>query len=230
MRFLFNGKYAPLTDGIAFIDAPIEDVVKGRIKWAEETNFSPVFHKVIEVNSGFEDLLIKSLPFFYPAKQIFFETRSKWIGFIENNFRTEVHHAAVIARYAGGEKNVAGEAWLSNYGKTINGWGGGTFSYMEKGRFIRHLMLSDQDRWQFDQSGEPFPFEDLEKYKEKFARNRFTPEMLDKYLKEFGIDFFNEDFYMPPGSKAYIIEEVRPPYPNEKPISLEARRKELNYF
>lgn len=227
MKFLFNGKYAPLTDGIAFIDAPVDNVLETIIDRFE--NKLKIKTKTSKVTTCFEDLLINSLPFMLPRKIIIFETKNKWTGFIQNNLRTEVHHADVIASSIN-VKIVAGEAWLSNYGKTINGWGGGTFSYMEKGRFIRHLMLSDQDRWQFDQSGEPLPFEDLEKYKEKFARNRFTPEMLDKYLKEFGIDFFNEDFYMPLGSKAYIIEEVRPPYPNEKPISLEARRKELNYF
>lgn len=227
MKFVFNGKYAPLTDGIAFIDAPIEDVLDDIIKRSE--NKLKIKTKTIKVTTCFEDLLMNSLPFFYPSKEIIFETKSKRIGYIQNGFRTEVHNADSIASRLN-VKVIAGEAWLSNYGKTINGWGGGTFSYMEKGRFIRHLMLSDQDRWQFDQSGEPFPFEDLEKYKEKFARNRFTPEMLDKYLKEFGIDFFNEDFYMPPGSKAYIIEQIRDPYPNEVPTTLEARRKELNYF
>jgi hypothetical protein len=90
-------------------------------------------------------------------------------------------------------------------------------------------MISDQDRWEFDNHGEPFPFEDLKKYKEKLARNRFTPEMLDKYLKEFGREFFNEDFYMPQGSKAYIIERITPPCENEMPVSLEEMRKHLKY-
>jgi hypothetical protein len=91
------------------------------------------------------------------------------------------------------------------------------------------MMLSDQDGWEFDNYGEPLPFEDVEKYKEKFARNRFTPEMLDTYLNECGIDFFNEDFYMPHGSKAYIIEQVRLPFENEVPMSLEEMRKECMY-
>lgn len=229
MKFLFDGKYAPLTDGIAFIDAPIDDVLEGFLKWVEE-KLSCKDRKVINLTAGFEKVIERSLPFLYPAKELFFETKSKWTGFIQNNRRTEIGHAQVIARYTSGNSVVAGEAWLSNYGRLVNGWGGGTFHYFHKDELKRYLMLSDQDRWEFDQSGEPFPFEDLERYKEKYARNRFTPEMLDKYLKEFGIDFFNEDFYMPPGSKAYIVEQIRDPYPNEKPISLEERRKELNYF
>ena len=120
-------------------------------------------------------------------------------------------------------------AWPSKYKRVVNGWGGGVFTYCEGDDQIRHLMLSDQDRWEFDNYGAPLPFEEVEKYREKFARNRFTPEMLDKYLKEFGIDFFNEDFFMPPGSKAYIIEQVRPPYENEKPMSLEEMRKSCMY-
>ena len=81
------------------------------------------------------------------------------------------------------------------------------------------------DKWDFGTGGEPLPFEETEKYSEKLARNRFTPEMLDRYLKHFGIDFFNENFYMPEGSKAYLFELKRDLYANEKEMTLEQARK-----
>ena len=226
MKFLFNGKYAPLTDGIAFIDTSIENVLKwNRVRIEELLHIKT---NIIELKTSFENILLMGLPFLYPAKEILFETKSKWTGFIQNSHRTEVGHAGFIS-----DKTdsfiVSGEAWLSNYGKKVNGWGGGSFCYFEKGAMKRYIMLSDQDKWDFDQSGKIFPFEETEKYKERFARNRFTPEMLDRYLKTFGVEFFNEDFYMPQGSKAYIVEQVRKPYPNEISTSLEERRKELNY-
>jgi hypothetical protein len=228
MRFLFNGKYAPITDGMAFIDAPINEIVIAYYQWVKEY-LTPKERYQVEYKGNFENLLQKSLPFGYPWKDIFFETNSKWTGFYQNIGRTEIGHASVVGKYANAQV-IGAEAWTSKYKRVVNGWGGGAF-YLFKGRdLLRHMMLSDQDGWEFDNYGEPLPFEDVEKYKEKFARNRFTPEMLDKYLKEFGIDFFNEDFYMPPGSKAYIIEQVRPPYnENDKPMSLEEMRKRLMY-
>lgn len=228
MRFLFDGKYAPLTDTMCFIEAPIATVVTSLYKWVEDMTVPNKKRSQREYIGSFEGLLIKSLPFEYPEKDIFFETKSKWTGFYQNSRRTEINHAKVIGRYANAPV-IGAVAWLSNYGRIINGWGGGVFSLYKGRDLVRHLMLSDQDPWEFDNYGEPFPFEDIEKYTEKFIRNRFTPEMLDKYLKEFGIDFFNENFYMPAGSKAYIIEQVRPPYENEKPMSLEEMRKEYMY-
>ena len=84
-------------------------------------------------------------------------------------------------------------------------------------------------KWEFDQSGTPLPFENTEKYKEKLARNRLTPEILQQYLLHYGIDFFNDDFYMHEGSKAYIIEYIRNKYDNEEPKTLHKRRIELKY-
>ena len=228
MKFLFDGKYAPLTDGMAFIEAHIEDVVKAFYRWIENITMPDKKTSKQKHEGTFEALLIKSLPFKYPWKDIFFETKSRWTGFYQNIGRTEISHASVVGRYANAQV-IGAEAWISDHGRKVNGWGGAF--YLFKGNdLIRHMMLSDQDRWEFDNFGEPFPFEDVEKYKEKFIRNRFTPEMLDKYLKEFGIDFFNEDFYMPPGSTAYIIEQIRPPYnENDKPMSLEEMRKRKMY-
>jgi hypothetical protein len=53
--------------------------------------------------------------------------------------------------------------------------------------------------------------------------------MLQRYLLHYGIDYFNDDFYMPEGSKAYIIEYVRDPYENEESKTLHQRRIELKY-
>ena len=229
MRFLFDGKYAPLTDGMAFIDAPIEEVIKAFYRRVEDITFPDKNTCQQKHEGSFEELLLKTLPFKYPRKEIFFETKNKWTGFYQNIWRTQIDQAALIGKHANAQV-VGAEAWISDHGRKVNGWGGGAF-YLFKGYdLVRHLMLSNQDGWEFDNFGKPFSFEDVEKYKEKFARNRFTPEMLDKYLKEFGIDFFNEDFYMPPGSNAYIIEWVRPPYnENDRSISLEEMRKEYMY-
>lgn len=94
MKFLFNGKYAPLTDGIVFIDTSIEHVLKwSRVRIEELLHIKT---NTIELETSFEKILLKGLPFFYPQKEIIFETKSKWVGFIQNNLRTEVAHAGFI--------------------------------------------------------------------------------------------------------------------------------------
>ena len=46
---------------------------------------------------------------------------------------------------------------------------------------------NDGGRWIFEQSGEPFPFEQTESFSERRKRDRFTSEMLITYLGELGI-------------------------------------------
>lgn len=46
---------------------------------------------------------------------------------------------------------------------------------------------SNDGRWSFGSSGEPFDFEEVERYSERRIRDRFTPEMLERYLIALGI-------------------------------------------
>jgi len=56
-------------------------------------------------------------------------------------------------------------------------------------------VAKDGDRWAFDQSGEPFAFERLDRYTLARKRDRFTREMLIAYLAEFGLAPFSDSFY-----------------------------------
>jgi len=58
----------------------------------------------------------------------------------------------------------------------------------------------------FSQTGEPFPFEKPEQYKARKVRDRFTLEMMKDLLKHLGLEPFQEDFYMPPGNVAWMVE------------------------
>ncbi len=213
---------------MSFLKTPIDKAIKAYEQWSAD-QVNPFVKRKTEFLGNFEHLLMESLPFTYPRRDIFFEAKNDWIGHY-TNLNTTTYAADNVARRLN-TTIIRASAWPSDCGRSVNGWGGGEFSLWEGNVYelTRHLMLSNQDRWEFDSHGEPFPFEDVEKYKEKFARNRFTPEMLDKYLKEFGIDFFNESFFMPQGSKAYIMEYIRPPFENEKPMSLEEMRKRCMY-
>ena len=54
---------------------------------------------------------------------------------------------------------------------------------------------NDGGRWVFDESGEPFPFEQLDQYMLPRKRDRFTRELLAEYLAEFDLDPFSDSFY-----------------------------------
>jgi hypothetical protein len=49
--------------------------------------------------------------------------------------------------------------------------------------------------------------------------------MLDRYLKEFGISAFDEDFYLPPGKgDGVLLEKVGPTLPEVTEYTLEQAR------
>ncbi len=62
------------------------------------------------------------------------------------------------------------------------------FEYYRAGLEQRHVYAAnDGGKWRFGAAGDPFPFEDLQRYGTQPLRNRFTHEMLLAYLNALGI-------------------------------------------
>ncbi len=77
--------------------------------------------------------------------------------------------------------------------------------------YVRTLYaMNDGGRWAFGQSGEPFPFEKQEQYQARRVRDRFTFDMLEEYLRQLGLSPFEEDFYLPEGVPAWLVEKEGP--------------------
>jgi hypothetical protein len=94
--------------------------------------------------------------------------------------------------------------------------------------FVRTVSaLNDGGPWIFDQSGEPFPFERLEQYQARRVRDRFTFDMLREYLHHLGLSPFEEDFYLPHGAPAWLVEKTGPVVPTHKEYTLAQVRENL---
>jgi len=85
--------------------------------------------------------------------------------------------------------------------------------------------MNDGGRWVFGQSGEPFPFEKLEHYQARRVRDRFTFDMLKDYLRHLGLSPFEEDFYLPAGAPAWLVEKTGPVVPAHKEYTLAQARE-----
>jgi hypothetical protein len=75
---------------------------------------------------------------------------------------------------------------------------------------------NDGGKWTFDQSGVPFGFEDVASYSAFRKRDRFTREMLERYLAAFDLYPFDENFYTV-GAAAPAIVLERPAHSSEPP-------------
>jgi hypothetical protein len=87
----------------------------------------------------------------------------------------------------------------------------------------RSISVAFEGRWKFDANGEPLECEQLERYKGREIRDRFTPEMLQEYLSSFGIHFFSDDFYDVPQA-AYLLFKEGPCAPGLTEYSLAEAR------
>jgi hypothetical protein len=65
------------------------------------------------------------------------------------------------------------------------------------------IAMDDGDRWIFNLIGAPLPFEEVEQYRQRIKRKRFTEKMFYEYLEALGVPYDEE----PVWSEAVVIEQ-----------------------
>jgi hypothetical protein len=226
MRFHYNGEIAPLMEVVFFVDADAEILANIMFEGAKKNPHPNISVEKKYLTGSLKDVILQTMPYLYPKKILFIPTKSNFTAYTNNDMDVESGARYIVAKQLN-KKVINVIVYINMFGKVVNGWGGGVFSYYSEDYHNpkRLLELSWDGKWGFHQYGEPLPFEEIDKYKEKSAKDRFTPEMLDDYCKHFGIDFFNEDFYMPQGSRSIMIQYNFKDLKGNKPISLEEHRE-----
>ncbi len=69
------------------------------------------------------------------------------------------------------------------------------FCHIGKEHEKRLVRVMQDPRWDFYEIGEPFPFEQTEKYKERIKKKRLTNDMILDYAEAMGYDVRNPDFW-----------------------------------
>lgn len=238
MRLLDN-RYAPITSEIGFLECPSSKAAGAFQDWESpllaERGMRLNRREVAgDLPARIEHLL--PLTSGEARRYLFLPTASTWTAYLDNGSNgTDVFSAVSFLATRIGcrglravsvphtiRKTPTGE--LGRYGATILE----VYSPDSTGCHFLNIRRSisaanDGGRWRFDANGETLPFERLEWYKARQIRDRFTPEMLDEYLQNFGIQLFSPDFYnvqepgyligkegpCPVGSKTFSLEDVR---------------------
>lgn len=78
------------------------------------------------------------------------------------------------------------------------------FHYMPANGKERYVHVMQNPRWEFWESGEPLPFEQTERYKERIKKKRLTNEMLLDYLLALDWDLRSPDFWKSDGDTCYF--------------------------
>ncbi|MFL5349967.1 MAG: hypothetical protein ACJ8AT_34760 [Hyalangium sp.] len=219
---LLEDRWAPVTSEMGFLELGAEQAAQAFATW-ERRLLTPrgITVEELPITGTLEQVLSRLLPLSGGEIQrdLFIPTRSAWTAYVSNQW-TGTDAASPMSYMA---------RWLSirclrvvavphTLRKHQGGRYGGVmldvFGPKQPGKlnnYVRAIeVANDGGRWVFVQSGEPFPFEQVERYQARKVRDRFTFEMLQDYLRHLGLSPFEEDFYMPPGTRAWLIQKTGP--------------------
>jgi hypothetical protein len=199
---LYDDRYAPITSEIEFLECDAKTAADAFQQWQQPIQSGRgVRLNRRELIGDFTSKLESLMPLTsHEARRfLFLPTTSKWTAYIENGWRgndvSAVSHLSRAMRCRAiravsvphtMRKTPTGE--LGRYGATIfevYAADSSGCSFLNVQRSVD--AANDGGRWKFGANGQPFAFEDLERYKARQIRDRFTPEMLDEYLRHFGI-------------------------------------------
>ncbi len=236
---LFDDRYAPVTSEIGFLECDAKTTADAFQEWQLPIQSGRGVR--LDRREVVGDLPTK-VEYLLPLTSVearrflFFPSASNWTAYLDSGWRgTDVFSTvSYLATKIGCRgiravsvphtmrKTPTGE--LGRYGATIlevYAVDSSNCSFLNIRRSIS--AANDGGRWRFDANGEPLDFEQLDRYKARQIRDRFTPETLDEYLRNFGITFFSPDFYnvAQPG---YLISKDGPCAPGLKEYSLEEAR------
>jgi len=213
---LFEDRWAPVTSEMGFLEKDAEQAARFFTAWKQGLDAPRgITLEMRPVVGSLEQLLVALLPLSATEDQryLFIPTRSPWAAYVTNGWTgTDASsRMSYMAKAMGcrglrvvavphtlkGDKGRYGAVILAMYGPRQTHW-------LNTVRSI--TAANDGGPWVFSQTGEPFPFEKPEQYKARKVRDRFTLEMMKDLLKHLGLEPFQEDFYMPPGSVAWMVE------------------------
>jgi hypothetical protein len=232
---LLEDRWAPVTSDMGFLEMEAERAARAFASWQGRLAAPRgIAVGVYPLSGPLEQVLSALLPLSGGEKQrhLFIPTRSVWTAYVDNGYRgTDAMSAmSYMAQTLGcrgmrvgavphtlrEDKGRYGIVALEVYGPRQTDW----LNYL---RTV--YAMNDGGRWDFGQFGEPFPFEKLEQYQARKVRDRFTFDMLKEYLLHLGLSPFQEDFYLPPGSSAWIVEKTGPIMSSQKQYTLAQARE-----
>lgn len=236
LKPLYNDALAPITTEVGFLQCGVEKAASIFFNWHTKICY-PLGQTVDTQNligPSLDILLKKLLPLTdLHLRFLFVPTKTNWTAYFDNGWRGA--DPASVTSYLAEEIGCLGirAAWEPHTLKGDHGqFGAAVFEVYDRPNPILNVrrsvaLIHDGYKWDFETSGEPFPFEQTERYKARRKTDRFTPEMLDTYLKELGIDAFSEDFYFATKQNPAKLISTKGAIPKSvKQYSLEAARED----
>src|SRR5688572_3363288 len=185
---VFGGDLWPLGDAVAFVDLPLEEAVGAYRDWGSGWESPP---KLVDLGSRpIMELLRELLPLQMPYKRrLLVGTDSGWTAVFDNSRGGDPFPSTYLARQRARRAVVATHkprSQTTHPATQFHLFGPNGKPPLMYERTI-DAGVFDEERWRFDASGTVQPFEDTAAYTQRLIRDRFTREMLLRYLMAMGI-------------------------------------------
>lgn len=190
-------KWHPVTSDFGLIQAPLERLLPEFENW--HSSFGTKYART-EIATSLADAFDALLPLAASKmRRLFVATRSNWVACFQNGIQGSdpfpamsylaVRMGVLAMRLCCTPQHAAYPATIWEVYAPESLGGGSPLGYR---RSI--AAANDGGRWVFEESGERYPFEQVERYAVRRKGDRFTAEMLRAYLLHFGIELFTDDF------------------------------------
>lgn len=212
-------EWHPVTEDFGLVHAPVAKVVDELRAWHGDIGITYTHSEITEsLEAGFKALLPLSNG---KRRWLVVNTRSGWTACFQNGIQGSdpsppmtvlaVRLNVLAMRVCSTPPGAMwpGVAWEVYATEQLGG---------EPVTASRRAIcaLNDGGRWRFFESGAPYDFEETGAYAARQKKDRFTHQMLERYLSHFGLFPFVDDFYdVQSCSPAVMLE--RPPRQNEPP-------------
>jgi len=203
---LLDGRYAPISDAIGFLEADFTQVVAADARWRASLGG----YRGRSVNGALPRLLDALLPLTGPlVRYVWVETTGPWTAYFDNFVLGSDTFGPVsyLAQQLGcrgvaigcreGTARRGAAASFSLYGPVPTEW-------LNVVRSV--AAVQDDGRWEWSATGTAQPFEDLSAYQRRRVLDRLTADMLAGYCAALGIRPFDEAFYATAGQ---LVENVQ---------------------
>ena len=238
MKFLFDDRFRPITSTIGFIAAEPDATAETFVSWMGPIQAKRnVTLQKQSLRESLDNLLGRLLPLTSVERRryLFVPTKSQWTAFFDNGHRgTDAFSVLSYLSKRIGARSCAVTAIRNDEPmQTVTRFDALGFEIYEPVdtdflNYGRTLNLSNEDgKFVFTNRGTPFSFEDTSRYGLQNLRERLTPDILEEYLHQLGIDVFDEDFYDCGRERmAILIEKQGPTAPKlEEFTMVQAQRK-----
>jgi hypothetical protein len=222
--FLF--KYAPVTTSFSIIGTHLDMVLDFWIGWHRSIwQRNDWKMPLIPIQGSFSDKLDALLPLDRQAR-LLTETAdgrlAVFCNFSQTNGSTDADYLAHSFKLEKIDFTLAKDGnngAISGIGSTQMNWVDYNSDVIDGWRYTRsrYIAAHKESRWEWHESGTPFPWEETEAYTAKRIKDRLTPEMVERYAKHMGIDLFDPDYY---SGRAVIVRIAPLPAADDPAMAL----------